>query len=93
MSQGAGWVMREVEARLTGMPQPIPMVAREVFATETPTRAQIESVRQASRRLRELGVARTARGTVRRPRTEAEQEDIRHNRICAGLDPDAVSLV
>jgi hypothetical protein len=79
--------MRAVETQLTGYAQPTRKVACAVFATEEPTRAQIESVRRAVRRLRELGVARTGRGVVRRPRTEAEQQAVREARLRAGLEP------
>ena len=49
--------MREVQGRLTSTPIPIVVLAREVYAVSEPTRAQIESVRRAVKRLVELGQA------------------------------------
>lgn len=93
MSRGAGRVMRELEQRLTGWPTPIVVLARDIYAVDEPTRAQIESVRRAAKRLASLDLARTPRGCARRLRTEAEIEEIRQNRIRAGLDPDARPLI
>lgn len=87
MSRGAGRVMRELEHRLSGWPTPLVVLARDIYAVDEPTRAQIESVRRAAKRLRDLGRARTPRGCVRRLRTEAEIEEIRQNRIRHGLPP------
>jgi len=56
-------VMREVQGRLTSTPIPIVALAREVYAVPEPTRAQIESVRRAVRRLVQLGRAARSRGT------------------------------
>jgi hypothetical protein len=43
--------MREVEQLLTEQPKPIVVLAREVYAVEQPTRAQVEAIRRAAKRL------------------------------------------
>lgn len=64
MSRGAGRVMREVRSILTVEPTPIVVLARRVYGVQEPSRAQVESVRRASKRLVQLGHAHVRRRTV-----------------------------
>ncbi len=53
--------MRRVEANLTDEPQTMFALASVVYGAVEPTRAQVESVRRATRRLVALGRAQTRR--------------------------------
>ena len=64
MSRGAGRVMRQVQQRLTTTPTPVMILARAVYGVPEPTRAQVESVRRAVKRLEELGQASSRRDSV-----------------------------
>ncbi len=59
MSKGPGRTMRAVEALLTGTPQAIAEIARHVYGVSGSelTRAQVESVRRACKRLSAIGRA------------------------------------
>ena len=64
MSRGAGRVMRELEQRLTPRWTPVAILAREIYETDEPTRAQMVAALRASRRLQALGRATFSRGHV-----------------------------
>ena len=64
MSRGAGRVMRQVQQRLTTTPTPVMILARDVYGVPEPTRAQVESVRRAVKRLEELGQVSSWRDSV-----------------------------
>ena len=51
MSRGDGSVMRAVVERLTDTPTPIEELACDVFGVQRATRAQVETVRRAVKRL------------------------------------------
>lgn len=61
MSRGAGSVMQALEPLLTDRGLPLPVLAACIFDTEQPTKAQVESVRRAARRLHEMGRAHVMR--------------------------------
>ena len=55
-------------------------LAAAIYDADQPTRAQVESVRRAARRLRELGRAEFGRSGVRTPMSEAEWAAIMERR-------------
>lgn len=62
MSRGPGRVMVELEQRLTSKWTPVAVMASDIYGTDPPTRAQIQAVSRAGRRLQALGRARVSRG-------------------------------
>ena len=54
--------MRQLEQRLTPRWTPVAMMAREIYETDQPTRAQMVAVQRACKRLHALGRAHFSRG-------------------------------
>jgi hypothetical protein len=73
MSRGDGRVMRAVERRLTANWTPVVVLAREVYDVEQPTRAQVEAVRRAVRRLVEQERAMRERSRHSEPTGELNE--------------------
>jgi hypothetical protein len=86
MSRGDGRVMRLVAERLTEVPTPIIVLARDVYGVEQTTRAQVEAIRRAVKRLAQQERAYAFRASirtrstlnVRMPRSQAEVEASQH---------------
>jgi hypothetical protein len=67
MSRGPGTVMTRLEALLTDEPQTVWWLAIDVYGGADPSRAQVESVRRAAKRLAAIGRAEVGMGNYREP--------------------------
>jgi hypothetical protein len=67
MSRGPGTVMTRLEALLTDEPQTVWWLASAVFEDDDPSRAQVESVRRAAKRLAAMGRAELKISPYREP--------------------------